>query len=94
VQLSNAGGRLIIASDGVWDALTSDKAAKCCRGLLQPDVAAKHIVKVRTDFSGKHQPKFNRLSDQLLEFQGYVYAAYTTKCLLKITVHLLKEYWS
>jgi hypothetical protein len=94
VQLSNAGGRLIIASDGVWDALTSDKAAKCCRGLLQPDVAAKHIVKVRTDFSGKHQPKFNRLSDQLLEFQGYVYAAYTTECLLKITVHLLKEYWS
>lgn len=47
MQLSSAGGRLIIASDGVWDALNSDKAAKCCRGLLQSEVAAKHIVKVR-----------------------------------------------
>jgi serine/threonine protein phosphatase PrpC len=45
-QLSNAGGRLIIASDGVWDALSSEKAAVCCRGLQQPEVAAKHIVKV------------------------------------------------
>lgn len=94
MQLSNAGGRLIIASDGVWDALTSDKAAKCCRGLLQPDVAAKHIVKVRTDFGGKHQPNLHRLSDQLLEFQGYVYAEYTTECLLIRTTHLLKKYCS
>lgn len=45
MQLSTCGGRLIIASDGVWDALDSEKAAKCCRGLSQPEVAAKHIVK-------------------------------------------------
>lgn len=63
MQLSNAGGRLIIASDGVWDALTSDKAAKCCRGLLQPDVAAKHIVKVGTDFSAECQLNLICLSD-------------------------------
>lgn len=45
IKLSSGGGRLIIASDGVWDALDSEKAAKCCRGLSQPEVAAKHIVK-------------------------------------------------
>jgi len=45
IKLSNAGGRLIIASDGVWDALSSEKAAICCRGLQQPELAAKHIVK-------------------------------------------------
>lgn len=45
IKLSTCGGRLIIASDGVWDALDSEKAAKCCRGLSQPEVAAKHIVK-------------------------------------------------
>lgn len=44
VKLSNAGGRLIIATDGVWDALSSDKAANCCRG-LPAELAAKQIVK-------------------------------------------------
>eukprot|EP00250_Pteridium_aquilinum_P015460 c22592_g2_i1 orf=571-1884(-) len=44
IKLSKAGGRLIIASDGVWDALSNDKAAKCCRG-LPADLAAKQIVK-------------------------------------------------
>ena len=39
------GGRLIIASDGVWDALSSDKAADCCRGLT-PELAARQVVKV------------------------------------------------
>lgn len=44
-QLSNAGGRLIIASDGIWDALSSDTAAKSCRG-LPAELAAKLVVKV------------------------------------------------
>lgn len=45
-QLSSAGGRLIIASDGIWDALSSEAAAKSCRG-LPADLAAKLVVKVR-----------------------------------------------
>ncbi|XP_024393344.1 probable protein phosphatase 2C 5 isoform X1 [Physcomitrium patens] len=45
IKLSPGGGRLIIASDGVWDALTSEKAAKVCRGEKHPEVAAKNIVK-------------------------------------------------
>ncbi|KAK7392056.1 hypothetical protein VNO78_20482 [Psophocarpus tetragonolobus] len=44
VKLSNAGGRLIIASDGIWDALSSDMAAKSCRG-LHVELAAKLVVK-------------------------------------------------
>lgn len=44
VKLSNSGGRLIIASDGIWDALSSDVAAQCCRG-LPADLAAKLVVK-------------------------------------------------
>ncbi|KQK04501.1 probable protein phosphatase 2C 3 isoform X2 [Brachypodium distachyon] len=44
VKLSNAGGRLIIASDGIWDSLSSEVAAKCCRG-LPAELAAKQIVK-------------------------------------------------
>lgn len=45
MQLSDAGGRLIIASDGIWDALSSDMAAKSCRG-LPAELAAKLVVKV------------------------------------------------
>ena len=45
-QLSPGGGRLIIASDGVWDALSSEKAVKICRGERHPEVAAKNVVKV------------------------------------------------
>lgn len=44
IKLSKAGGRLIIASDGVWDALSNDKAAVCCRG-LSADLAARQVVK-------------------------------------------------
>ncbi|XP_041017656.1 probable protein phosphatase 2C 5 [Juglans microcarpa x Juglans regia] len=44
VKLSTAGGRLIIASDGIWDALSSDMAAKSCRG-LPAEIAAKLVVK-------------------------------------------------
>ncbi|KAD3642314.1 hypothetical protein E3N88_31538 [Mikania micrantha] len=44
VKLSNAGGRLIIASDGIWDAISSDIAAKSCRG-LPAELAARQVVK-------------------------------------------------
>uniref|UniRef100_A0A453I944 protein-serine/threonine phosphatase n=1 Tax=Aegilops tauschii subsp. strangulata TaxID=200361 RepID=A0A453I944_AEGTS len=45
VKLSNAGGRLIIASDGIWDAVSSEIAAQACRG-LPAELAAKLVVKV------------------------------------------------
>ncbi|PIA61223.1 hypothetical protein AQUCO_00300625v1 [Aquilegia coerulea] len=44
VKLSNSGGRLIIASDGIWDALSSEMAAKACRG-VRAELAAKLVVK-------------------------------------------------
>ncbi|CAL0308548.1 unnamed protein product [Lupinus luteus] len=44
VKLSNYGGRLIIASDGIWDALSNDSAAQSCRG-IQAELAAKLVVK-------------------------------------------------
>ncbi|CDP00657.1 unnamed protein product [Coffea canephora] len=44
VKLSNAGGRMIIASDGIWDALSSEVAAKSCRG-LPAELAARQVVK-------------------------------------------------
>ncbi|XP_010519103.1 PREDICTED: probable protein phosphatase 2C 12 [Tarenaya hassleriana] len=44
VKLSSAGGRLIISSDGVWDALTAETALDCCRG-LHPEPAAEQVVK-------------------------------------------------
>lgn len=44
VKLSSAGGRLVIASDGIWDALSSEMAAKSCRG-LPAELAARQIVK-------------------------------------------------
>ncbi|KAJ0985758.1 hypothetical protein J5N97_004114 [Dioscorea zingiberensis] len=44
VKLSSAGGRLIIASDGIWDAIPSETAAKSCRG-LPAELAAKQVVK-------------------------------------------------
>jgi serine/threonine protein phosphatase PrpC len=46
VQLAPTGGRLIIASDGVWDAMSSRRAARCCRGVQRPEIAARHVVKV------------------------------------------------
>ncbi|XP_072971311.1 probable protein phosphatase 2C 12 isoform X1 [Typha angustifolia] len=51
VKLSNAGGRLVISSDGVWDALTSDKAVSSCRG-LPAEVAADRIVKEAVKVKG------------------------------------------
>ncbi|XP_042494625.1 probable protein phosphatase 2C 12 isoform X2 [Macadamia integrifolia] len=44
VKLSTSGGRLIISSDGVWDALSSEMALNCCHG-MSADVAADQIVK-------------------------------------------------
>lgn len=44
VRLPNSGGRLIIASDGIWDALSSDMAAQACRG-LPAELSAKLVVK-------------------------------------------------
>ncbi|KAG5005342.1 hypothetical protein JHK82_029366 [Glycine max] len=44
VKLSKAGGRLVIASDGIWDALSSEMAAKSCRG-LPAELAAMQVVK-------------------------------------------------
>lgn len=44
VKLSSAGGRLIIASDGIWDAISSEMAAKACRG-LPAELAARQVVK-------------------------------------------------
>lgn len=45
IKLSNLGGRLIIASDGIWDALSSEVAAKTSRG-LPAELAARQVVKV------------------------------------------------
>uniref|UniRef100_A0A453AL85 protein-serine/threonine phosphatase n=1 Tax=Aegilops tauschii subsp. strangulata TaxID=200361 RepID=A0A453AL85_AEGTS len=44
VKLSSVGGRLIMASDGIWDALSNEAAAKSCRG-LPAELAAKLVVK-------------------------------------------------
>ncbi|XP_041996886.1 probable protein phosphatase 2C 15 [Salvia splendens] len=44
VKLSSTGGRLIIASDGVWDAVSSEMAAQSCRG-LPAELAARLVVK-------------------------------------------------
>lgn len=45
LQLSSNGGRLIISSDGVWDALSFETACNCSRG-LSVEAAANQIVKV------------------------------------------------
>ncbi|KAJ8480000.1 hypothetical protein OPV22_023727 [Ensete ventricosum] len=51
VKLSSSGGRLIISSDGVWDALTFEMAFNCSRG-LPSDVAADQIVKEAVQAKG------------------------------------------
>ncbi|XP_058089252.1 probable protein phosphatase 2C 12 isoform X2 [Magnolia sinica] len=50
-ELSTAGGRLIISSDGVWDALSSEVALSCCRG-MPPDAAAAQVVKEAVQLKG------------------------------------------
>ncbi|KAL3617934.1 hypothetical protein CASFOL_038255 [Castilleja foliolosa] len=51
VKLASTGGRLIISSDGVWDALSAETAFDCCRG-MSPDAAASQIVKEAVQFKG------------------------------------------
>ncbi|KAL1540439.1 putative protein phosphatase 2C 12 [Salvia divinorum] len=51
VKLSATGGRLIISSDGVWDALSAETAFECCRG-MPPDAAASQIVKEAVQVKG------------------------------------------
>lgn len=50
LQLSTAGGRVIISSDGVWDSLTAEMALECGRG-MSAEAAAALIVKVCTFFA-------------------------------------------
>ncbi|KAK9112799.1 hypothetical protein Scep_020318 [Stephania cephalantha] len=51
VQLSTAGGRLIISSDGVWDALSPEAAVNGCHG-MPPDTAAAKVVKDAVQYKG------------------------------------------
>ncbi|VAH91057.1 unnamed protein product [Triticum turgidum subsp. durum] len=51
VQLSNAGGRLVIASDGVWDALRFQEALNYTRG-LPAEAAANRVVKEAVSSKG------------------------------------------
>ncbi|XP_047336589.1 probable protein phosphatase 2C 12 [Impatiens glandulifera] len=51
VKLSSAGGRLILSSDGVWDAISPESAFDCCRGMT-PDAAASQVVKEAVGVKG------------------------------------------
>eukprot|EP00258_Populus_trichocarpa_P024963 XP_024440982.1 probable protein phosphatase 2C 12 isoform X2 [Populus trichocarpa] len=50
-ELSTAGGRLVISSDGVWDALSAEVALDCCRGMAA-ETAAAQIVKEAVQVKG------------------------------------------
>ncbi|XP_023535407.1 probable protein phosphatase 2C 12 isoform X2 [Cucurbita pepo subsp. pepo] len=51
VKLSSTGGRVIISSDGVWDALSAETAYDCCRG-MPVETAAAQIVKEAVQSKG------------------------------------------
>jgi serine/threonine protein phosphatase PrpC len=51
VKLPSAWGRLIIASDGVWDAISAETAFDSCRR-MPPDIAAAQIVKEAVQLKG------------------------------------------
>ncbi|XP_021729591.1 probable protein phosphatase 2C 12 [Chenopodium quinoa] len=51
VRLSTAGGRLIIASDGVWDIISSEAALDCSR-TMAAETAAVQIVKEAVQVKG------------------------------------------
>ncbi|OAY22901.1 probable protein phosphatase 2C 12 [Manihot esculenta] len=51
VKLSTGGGRVIISSDGVWDALSTEVALDCCRG-MPAEAAAAQIVKQAVRMKG------------------------------------------
>ena len=44
VQLPPEGGRVVLCSDGVWDALSVEKVAKCLRKAANPAAAAEKVV--------------------------------------------------
>lgn len=71
LQLTPAGGRLIIASDGVWDAVSTKRAARCCRGVQQPEIAAKYVVRVGvSDLTRSLLEIITKLSTTLHEIKG------------------------
>lgn len=51
VRMSTAGGRLVIASDGVWDILSFETALDCCRS-MSAETAAAQIVKEAVQVKG------------------------------------------
>ncbi|KAJ9166213.1 hypothetical protein P3X46_020995 [Hevea brasiliensis] len=51
VKLSTGRGRLIVSSDGVWDALSAEMAVDCCRG-MPAEAAAAQIVKEAVHMKG------------------------------------------
>ncbi|KAI3673108.1 hypothetical protein L6452_39222 [Arctium lappa] len=51
VKLSSGGGRLVVSSDGVWDALSAEAALECGRGLA-PETAAAQVVKEAVQVKG------------------------------------------
>ncbi|CAL0322450.1 unnamed protein product [Lupinus luteus] len=51
VKLSTGGGRLVICSDGVWDALSAEVALDSCHG-MPAEAAAPHIVKEAVQAKG------------------------------------------
>ncbi|GAQ85788.1 Putative protein phosphatase 2C family protein [Klebsormidium nitens] len=51
VEVPRCGGRIIIASDGLWDAIGNDKAAQTCRGKPAQE-AARHLVKKAIESKG------------------------------------------
>nr|KAJ0186877.1 hypothetical protein LSAT_V11C900484240 [Lactuca sativa] len=57
LQLSSACGRLVISSDGVCDALSTESALECSRGLAL-ESAATQIVKVRKQKNVKFVIKY------------------------------------
>ncbi|KAF1886521.1 hypothetical protein Lal_00045754 [Lupinus albus] len=51
VKLSTGGGRLVICSDGVWDALSAEVALDSCHG-MPAEAAAPHVVKEAVQAKG------------------------------------------
>lgn len=49
---SSTGGRIVMASDGLWDAVSSERAAKCSRG-MPASTAAPNLVKVSAGMEAK-----------------------------------------
>ncbi|KAL4583589.1 hypothetical protein LXL04_008167 [Taraxacum kok-saghyz] len=82
VKLSSAGGRMIIASDGVWDAMSAEAALLCCRG-LPPDTSAAQIVKEAVEFKGLRDDTTCIVVDMLPSEKTQSHAKRTGKKVLK-----------